>query len=103
VLSEPSTAAARWWPAVVFWARGTGMEAQARGVEGGVELWRDAWRSWQAGGGAAAGSTAAAGGMLCAGGRGSRGAAGARGRRRKGGGPRDLFEIFKNLRDPSVK
>jgi hypothetical protein len=33
--SEPSTAAARWWPAVVFWARGTGMEAPARGVEGG--------------------------------------------------------------------
>jgi hypothetical protein len=42
---EPSTAAARWWPAVLFWARGTGMEAPARGVEGGGELWRDAWRS----------------------------------------------------------
>jgi hypothetical protein len=33
--SEPSTVAARWWPAVVFWARGTGIEAPARGVEGG--------------------------------------------------------------------
>jgi hypothetical protein len=43
--SEPSTAAARWWPAVVFWVRGTRMEAPARGVEGGGELWRDAWRS----------------------------------------------------------
>jgi hypothetical protein len=43
--NEPSTVAARWWPAVAFWARGTGMEALARGVEGGGELWRDAWRS----------------------------------------------------------
>jgi hypothetical protein len=42
-------------------------------------------------------------GVFCTGGRGSRGAAGARGRRRKGGGSKDLFEIFKNLRDPSVK
>ena len=33
-----STAAARWRPAVVFWARGTGMEAPARGVEGGGSL-----------------------------------------------------------------
>jgi hypothetical protein len=33
--SEPSTAAARWRPAVVFWVHGTGMEAPARGVEGG--------------------------------------------------------------------
>jgi hypothetical protein len=31
------------------------------------------------------------------------GAEGARGRRRKGAGPRDLFGIFKILRDPSVK
>jgi hypothetical protein len=42
-------------------------------------------------------------GVFCTGGRGSRGAAGARGRRRKGGSSRDLFEIFKNLRDPSIK
>jgi hypothetical protein len=43
--SEPSTAAVRWWPAVIFWARGTGMEVPVRGVEGGAELCRDAWRS----------------------------------------------------------
>jgi hypothetical protein len=41
--------------------------------------------------------------VFYAGGRGSRGAEGARGRRRKGGGSRDLFAIFENLRDPSVK
>jgi hypothetical protein len=33
-----STAAARWRTAVVFWACGTGMEAPARGVEGGGSL-----------------------------------------------------------------
>ena len=33
-----ATAAARWRPAVVFWARGTGMEAPARGVKGGRSL-----------------------------------------------------------------
>jgi hypothetical protein len=32
--SEPFTAVVRWWPAVVFWARGTGLEALTRGVEG---------------------------------------------------------------------
>jgi hypothetical protein len=36
--SELSTAAARWLPAVVFWARGTGMGAPARGVAAGGEL-----------------------------------------------------------------
>jgi hypothetical protein len=36
--SELSTAAVRWWPALVFWARGTGMGAPVRGVAAGVEL-----------------------------------------------------------------
>jgi hypothetical protein len=36
--SELSTVAARWWPAVVFWAHGAGMGAPMRGVEAGGEL-----------------------------------------------------------------
>jgi hypothetical protein len=42
-------------------------------------------------------------GVYCEGGRGSRGAECARGRRREKRGPRDVFAIFKNLWDPSVK
>jgi hypothetical protein len=101
--SEPSMAVARWWPAVVFWARGTGMEAPARGVEGGGssgatrgEASRQEvapGRSWSGGGWA-----------LTIGGRGGSRAEQRRQRKKKrGGGPRDLFAKIGKSRDSNVK
>jgi hypothetical protein len=95
-------AAASWRPGSAPGDRGTRRDGQQRGGERregvgatrGGEGKQEVVRQQQHSGGWV---------VFCAGGRGSRGAEGARGRRRKGGGPRDLFAIFENLRDPSIK